>query len=132
MSVFTSLRLDCNGCTARFIPAVPVSLAGPLREAAAAAGWRTPESTRDLGNDWCPVCADSLPARPKRPRGICAECGHEQVVRADTTVVYHTRKERDRYGRRLPCDGSGKPPQRLTRFARPVDHDWKRSSAHRA
>jgi hypothetical protein len=110
MSVFTVLWLDCNGpgCAARFVPSDPVQLAPALRDLAEDAGWVVGRK----GDDHCPACAKGLRMH-KLARGTCSHCGTPRALTRNATVVLHTRPQRDRYGRLIPCDGGDLPPERI-------------------
>lgn len=132
MSVFTVLWLDCNGenCSARFVPEVPVSMAARLREAALASDWLTAVHNK-VRCDYCPRCAESVKPREAWTRGTCPVCDVDQIVTQAGTVALHLLKKRDRYGRLIPCDGSGGVPQRITSFGargRQPYPGWKASA----
>lgn len=112
MSVFTVLWLHCNGCSARFIPVKPISLADPLRRAAGEAGWECGIK----GQDFCPRCRSTVKPRLAWARGICPVCTTERTVTRGGTVVLHTTSRLDKYGRRIPCDGGGSKPQRMISY----------------
>ena len=119
MSVFLAVHLDCNRCTARYVPLRPSADSAAVRAEADAAGWLC--NFRGRGADYCPVCADTPLGDYRTPRGTCRECGTEQSLTGQAVVKLHTPA-----GRRSLCSGGGHPPERLVRaHGAPLDYDWR-------
>lgn len=119
MSVFHAVQLDCNSCTARYVPLLSSSDTAAVRAAADDAGWLC--DFRGRGEDYCPRCADAPFGDYRMPRGICPSCGTERALTMAAVVKRHTAPD----SRKL-CDGGGRPPQRLTRaHGAPLDYDWR-------
>lgn len=119
MSVFLAVHLDCNRCTARYVPLRPSVDSAAVRAEADAAGWLC--NFRGRGEDYCGVCAETPLGDYQTPRGICPECGTERALTMRATIRRHPVT-----GGRELCKGGGQPPQRLTRaHAKPLDYDWR-------